>query len=361
MGISFEPLTPQKLSDQYLPVAEKPPENRLGTVQAFNSAFKDSFFNEFQYSNDRTVSSLEERLKLVTKRDQAQILAMTQAHAQATTDDTVSILDFGAGNGRLNGLYEKIGNELLPSGKKLQVLALDSSQEGLNQFANKLGQAGFEEHVALEVTNNNKGNLFGVFRKGNLTIKLIQSDIRNKPKDVRDLVLANNDGKKVGLTLSFDTLPFIEGHENRAEFIKMFRKITDADLLLTVPGMNAEKWQPLLNEFNQRRKGEKHVGLAKEAGSFMFNFRGNHVLYKLFETFELAADAMKAGLEGFAIRINQMLHPARYKENPELETMDRTYTDSVNADVDNYGHDQIREHIFHAVDGFIQLHHKPSA
>lgn len=351
-------LTPQKLSDQYLPVAEKPPENRAGTVKAFNSAFKDSHFNQYQYLNDPIVSSLEERLKLVTKRDQAQILAMTKAHAETT--NTVSILDFGAGNGRLNGLYEYLGNELLSSGKKLQVLALDSSEEGLNQFAIKLIKAGFDEHVT-ERTNKNKGNVFGIFSKGNLTIKLIQSDVRNKPNDVRKLVLDNNDDNKVGLTLSFDTLPFIEGQENRAEFIKMFREITDADLLLTVPGMNTEKWQPLLDEFNQRRDSGESIGLAKEKNSFMFNFRGNHVLYKLFEHLELAADAMKAGLENFAIRVNQIWHPARHKEDSSLEAVDQQITDSVNNDVDQQGHNPSLDRIFHTVDGFIQLHHKPMA
>lgn len=358
-------LTPQKLSDQYLPVAEIPPENRTGTVKAFNTAFQHlggqgPHWSKYQYSPDPDVSSIEARLKPVTKRDREQISAMSKAHSQTT--DTVSILDFGAGDGRLNGLYEQIGNELSSSGKKLEVLALDTSIEGLSQFAIKLMQAGFIGSAKeVKLNAENKGYLFGTFTKGNLTVKLIHGDINNSPDDVRKLVLENNDGKNVSLTFSFDTLPFIEGQENRAAFLKMFREITDADLLVTVPGMNTEKWQPLLNEFKQRRDSGGSVGLAKEKNSFMFNFQGHHALYKLFERMELAVDAIKAGLENFAIRVNQMWHPARHKEDGTLEVIDRECTDSVNRDVDLEGHDSSLDRIFHTVDGFIQLHHKPSA
>jgi len=365
-----------QLSDQYQPTAPNPPASRNGIVQAFNSAYRPddangSHWSRYQYTP--TGDTLTDSLNEVSEKDRKQISAMSKAYASQTASDTVSILDFGSGDGRLRGVYEQLGNDLQGSGKNLRVVALDTSREALNQFAIKLKQAGFQEKsdsstAARDLTGDDKGYLFDEFTKGNVTIRLVHSNIDNTPNQVKELVLENNDRQNIGLTLGFDSLSFIEEQDNRAEFIKMFRDITDADLLLTVPGLNVEKWQPLLHEFNQRRPSPgdavspgwaDSVGLATEPNSFMYNFRGNHLFYKLFKRAELAADAAKAGLNDFAVRINQLWHPQRHKEQEGLAAVDQQSTDAYNALVDQHGHTDHLDSIFDTVDGFIQLHHKP--
>jgi SAM-dependent methyltransferase len=358
-----------KLSNQYQATAANPPVSREGIVTAFNSAYRPdsangSHWSRYQYTP--TGDSLADSLNEVSEKDRKQISAMSRDYASQTTSDTVSILDFGSGDGRLRGVYEQLGNDLQASGKNLRVVALDTSREALNQFAIKLKQAGFQEQgdsskVARDLTGNDRGYLFDEFTKGNVTIRLVHSNIDNTPNQVKELVLENNGKQNISLTLGFDSLSFIEGQDNRAEFIKMFRDITDADLLLTVPGLNVEKWQPLLHEFNQRRlTSDRGVGHATEPNSFMYNFRGNHLFYKLFKRAELAADAAKAGLNDFAVRINQLWHPQRHKEQEGLAAVDKQNTDAYNALVDQHGHTDHLDSIFDTVDGFIQLHHKPS-
>lgn len=366
-----------QLSNQYLAPSAYPPASRKGIVEAFNSAYRPdgasgSHWSRYQYTP--TGDTLTDSLNEVSEKDRKQISAMLKAYDSQKGSDTVSILDFGSGDGRLRGVYEQLGNDLKGSGKNLRVVALDTSIEALNQFAIKLKQAGFQEKgdsstAARDLTGDDKGYLFDEFTKDNVTIRLVHSNIDNSPSQVKELVLENNEKQNLGLTLGFDSMSFIEGQDNRAEFIKMFRNITDADLLLTVPGLNVEKWQPLLHEFNHRRPSSgdavspgwaDSVGLATEPNSFMYNFRGNHLFYKLFQREELAADAAKAGLNNFAVRINQLWHPQRHKEQKGLAAVDQQSTEAYNALVDQHGHTDHLDSIFDTVDGFIQLHHKPS-
>lgn len=204
---------------------------------------------------------------------QATIVRSLTQHLREYGGDEISILDFGAGEGRT---WFSTTHFMAEAGAKVKYYALDISGEGLTTFQNRLLQNGFNRMGGRDIsqealTEDNPVYLGSTLKKegigkfgGSAEIILAHSALSAKPEDIKKII------PEVDVTLCiFGVLSHIPGQENRQNFLRMFREITADDVMLTLPNAKRSHTDALAFYTLQRKNGTP-IGLAKEDGDLYY-------------------------------------------------------------------------------------------
>lgn len=184
-------------------------------------------------------------------------------------NNIISILDFGAGDGRLYSYFKDIAAKL--PNNIIRIVAYDISDVGLDIFAEKMKKDKFI-YSEIDATASGKEKI-RKFSKNNLEISLLLGNLSMSSNDIIELTKNANNFSNFDLSIAlFGVISHIAGNENRFNMIKL---LDDAVarvgiVMFTVP--NAEKnfkkeqdhYNFLINEqgissinsYNQLQKGD---------------------------------------------------------------------------------------------------------
>lgn len=321
--------TPVMAHDAY---RELDPQRQLHTqvVAAFHDAYENGFFNAHQYDT------------AVTRSDRAQIHKIVDRIK--ADKETVRILDFGSGNGRLVNLYMELAAKLKAEGKKLEVIFYDVSDQGNSKTAkalmeHKIRPSGSFNDIYIDmpagsIARSLTRTSYACYENNglNFSAKIIEGDDQNTADQIKAIVQnVIGPGADLNATLCFDSLAFMPNKEDRERTLKNLTEISTHDLLATFPAITGDKWKQF-EEATKKLRAEGKAGMAqKEPESILFNFRGHELFYKLYSLSSLIKEVRDAGIAQLGklgdnlkvmFGVNQFWHPNKHKEHPDIENTD---------------------------------------
>ncbi len=152
----------------------------------------------------------------------------------------VNILDYGAGLGTANYIYENFART--HKSREVHVAALDVQTEGLRGYEQYLIQSGFEKISGRElhysaVEPQPESYLGPVYRKDNLTVSLVYTNPKH-PKGEYQTLLQKCFGGRTHLTACLrGTLSHIPSRPERQKTLSMFNALMKGkgELIMSVP------------------------------------------------------------------------------------------------------------------------------
>jgi len=185
--------------------------------------------------------------------------------------DTLTILDYGCGNGRHFSTIRKLVEMLDHTGIQVYYVGYDISWVGLEQFGEKaIGQGlikigGEKIHPITESETKDAGYQGPVLAKGNLKLSLVHCDASDSPEHIKSLL------PDADLSLCMNgVLSCIEERRDRQAVLELVGKKTTGRLIFTVPNADcAEDKQKNLNaeytEKVQKERLEEAIKTGKNA------------------------------------------------------------------------------------------------
>jgi SAM-dependent methyltransferase len=150
---------------------------------------------------------------------------------------SVTILDYGCGDGRFFNLYKTLSAEIYQNyGLGLKVIGLDPSVQGLRYFAGRMAthKSLFIKnetfHDLSEQVGGNLGYVAGKYKYDNLEVTLIHSHVDDSLDHIESLI-----GEVDFTILMFSVLAHVIGEHNRVELLKMLDKVS-YEIFYSVPG-----------------------------------------------------------------------------------------------------------------------------
>ncbi len=228
-------------------------------------------------------------------------------------ENEVTILDYGAGNGRYWETIKDVAAKLKDKGIKLKLLALDVSLEGLETFnEERVLVDGFKEteyskenkapdlHAIDDLANsiNAPGYKGKSFCRDNLTVEFIHTNVNDSAKHIASLT------GQVDITMSmFGVLSHIPYRKERQKAFKLLNEITNPEgsVIITLPGPS--RFQRENSAYNLMREHRQFdlLKFAKEPGDIFYaKFNASNdmsrIYYHIYNTKEFLDDLQAGGL-----------------------------------------------------------------
>ena len=349
--------------------------------KAFNLAFDTR--GKTNRRNSIYLATMHER-ELWNPLEEQEIRAAVKKAAE--TKDVVSVLDFGCGNGKIIDLWESIANDLAKQSKTLRVVAyepstkaLQSLRQDLTNDVNYIGATrNYQETIHEQLPDNGAANKptyrASTFQNDCLSITLVHANTDDDPTSVGTTLQSVNSDSPFDLSISFESLPFVETQKKRIATLSMLGDITNQEgvVYATFPSMHSKKWAGYKQEIDRRKQAGGNVGVAKEDGDILFNFMNKHVLYHLQTLPSMVNEAIRAGLNGIEAGVKQVWHQQHHQKQNGLSEKDSEIAKMVNQTIADSGIVKEAENsgsfdeelstrlyntapILHTIDGMIQF------
>jgi len=357
------------------------PPTKNEVQEAFNLAFDTG--GKTNRGDSTYLSTMHER-ELWNPLEEQEIRAAVEKAAE--TKNVVSVLDFGCGNGKIIALWESIANDLAVQGKTLRVVAYEPSTKALQSLRQDLtndvdykgATRNYQETIHKELPDNGATNEStypaSTFENDCLSITLVHANTQDDPTSVGTTLKSVNSNSPFDLSISFESLPFVETKDKRTATLGMLGDITDQQgvVYATFPSMHSKKWAGYKQEIDRRKQAGGNVGVAKEDGDILFNFMDKHVLYHLQTLPSMVNEAITAGLNGIEAGVKSVWHQQHHQKQDGLSDLDSEIAKMVNQTIADSGVVKEAEDrgsfdeelsttlynaapILHTIDGMIQL------
>ena len=357
------------------------PPTKNEVQKAFNLAFDTG--GKTNRRDSTYLKTMHER-ELWNPHEEQEIRAAVEKAAK--TKDVVSVLDFGCGNGKILDLWESIANDLAKQGKILRVVAYEPSTKALQSLRQDLtndvdyigATRNYQQTIHKELPDNGATNEptypASTFKNDRLSITLVHANTQDDPTSVGTTLKFVNSNSPFDLSISFESLPFVETKDKRTATLGMLGDITDQQgvVYATFPSMHSKKWAGYKQEIDRRKQAGGNVGVAKEDGDILYNFMDKHVLYHLQTLPSMVNEAIRAGLNGIEAGVKSVWHQQHHQKQDGLSDKDSEIAKMVNQTIADSGvvkeaedRDSFDEElstklyiaapILHTIDGMIQL------
>lgn len=266
---------------------------------------------------------------MLIQRAVFKVLKANRAAKNKESIQKITIVDYGAGDGRHLPVYQHLSKKLKKLGIEIELTAYDPSQVGLEIYRDKLKEAGFsiQELKPFHKLNNKKPGTLAYealnAKKNNLSIRLVHGHVNDSLEHVKN-VLGNAD---VVFCL-YGTLSHIIGRKSRQNILSMFREIVSdvGQILVTVPTLRRfHKEQKAFNYLRKNHYPEQILQNATEAGDLYYTRYDEETeqtvtnYYHLYTSRELVEDFKSVGLvipQG--VQANKLLHEKTMSKAPLL-------------------------------------------
>ncbi|MFT6107048.1 MAG: SAM-dependent methyltransferase [Rickettsiales bacterium] len=235
-------------------------------------------------------------------------------------NNVVRIFDFGCGDGRFFDAVKNIADELSKIGMRVEMVAYDPSQAGLDVYSRKLVKK--YDFSQTESPNETSSR----FSKDNLTVHFLKGEFSWTPEEVRESANALVPGGSFDLTMCmFGTLSHIPKRENRVAFLKMFGDSVnkDGEVVLSLPN----KLKRFVTEQREQRKNPPSEDM--EEGDIFYGRKDKDgkevvsgIFYHLYSRQEIIEDIKSAEMKGKGWTAN-VLGETVASKNPLLRNIDR--------------------------------------
>jgi SAM-dependent methyltransferase len=246
------------------------------------------------------------------------------AYELATTRDSLTIMDFGCGNGRYFPIFEQIASHLDKQHKSLTIIAYDPSKEAISSFSSKLQLLGFTQ---LNQLSSESDYSVACFQKGNIVVKMI------RPLQAANMDRLIAETGNIDITVCmFGVISHIQTKQARIATIKQLGEITTGQILISVPSYRILKEERKAFEVIRKHKFRLQVDgkpLKLEEGDILYarNYENIHVenfLHLYSSADEIIEEIHLAGLKLTAdFNINRIAREATMMQKPILGYIDK--------------------------------------
>ena len=213
-----------------------------------------------QYEHYYKEGIYERRYADINLRAQKELLLAAGRTRTRLGNTTLTIWDFGAGNGRFLPVFEQIAEVT----GEVEVIAYDISLEALKAFEHRLQSQNYQKtsegtkwHELL--VEDKEGYVGAAYKKDNLTIRFVHGNVNGHYSDLVELI-----GNVDMTCCMFGSLAHIPGRENRQNTLRMFGRLTRGDVVVSLPNLTPRK-AASLEAFEKYRVDANPRGLAKES------------------------------------------------------------------------------------------------
>jgi SAM-dependent methyltransferase len=254
---------------------------------------------------------------------------------KAQDKNTIRILDFGCGDGRLFPIIYQLAEELAAQNFQIIFSGCDISDEGLRVFNSNLTRIGFRQESSDEDLVYDP-SLNQLKRLSNLTEKNLEINLWCiTPETKRGEILEQMGNYDITICM-FGTLSHIIGAVNRQNVLGTLALQSD-DLVLTVPSRN------IFKSNQEIFRGKRANGEDFEEGDIEYEVKdGNGKViainpYHLYTRDELEKDLKIAGFGQMEFEADTISNPIELTKRPMLAMVETSILSQIGGSLKDHG------------------------